>query len=219
MATEYQAILDEAFPAGTDAEMIRGVTEGILLADAVLKGEKFLSSPIGFDIRGHLRRAGILFRLNEMCRQGDLPFVSSISRMPRGNWHWLEISSGSVVAHVCRTDGPDLFPDDTPTRQDERLSNQGDLFLTTDNVVPIKGYSAWLTFGAGDSGHLAHLCWGMPNAKEDIWLARTNIIRRAAENDSVFKFDRPSRSVELKFKEHIEEGIRESEDRSTDKSE
>ncbi|MEY2942844.1 MAG: hypothetical protein RLY97_858, partial [Pseudomonadota bacterium] len=178
----FQEMLDKAFPPETDANVVRGVNEGILLADSTLDSANFLKSQIGRDLRGHLRRAAILFRLHSMATEGDLPFISTLSKMPRGNWHWIELKSGIFTSHICRTDASDAFPIDTPTRQDDRLTNQDDLFLPSAVVTPIKGYTAWLTFGTGDSGMLGHLCWGMPKANEDVWLARTNIIRRARES-------------------------------------
>ncbi len=208
----FQEHLDEAFPASSDANVIRAVSEGILLADKTLDNETFLKSLVGQDLRGHMRRAGILYRLHQMTSVGDLPFHSTMTKMPRGNWHWIELKSKNFSSHVCRSDGPDQFPTDTPTRQDDRITNQGDLFRDVSTVVPIKGYMSWLTFGVGDSGALSHLCWGMPNAKEDVWLARTNIIRRAQTSDVVVKFEPPSRMSGLKFRDHIEEALRGKED-------
>jgi len=204
----FQELLDEAFPSSTDADVIRGVGEGIMLADKTLENESFLKSAVGQDLRGHIRRSGILFRLHQMAVAGDLPFDASISEMPRGNWHWLELRSKNFTSHVCRTDGPDLFPTDTPTRQDDRLTNQLDMFRPSPEVVPIKGYMAWLTFGVGDSGALGHLCWGMPNATDDVWLARTNIIRRALDTAVVVKFEAPAARADLRFRDHIEEALK-----------
>ncbi len=204
----FQELLDDAFPASSDADVIRGVSEGVMLADRTLDNETFLKSLVGQDLRGHVRRAGILFRLHQMATAGDLPFGSTMTQMPRGNWHWIELRSGNFTAHVCRTDAAELFPTDTPTRQDDRLTNQGDLFRDTSTVVPIRGYIAWLTFGVGDSGSLGHLCWGMPNANEDVWLARTNIIRRAAESEVIVPVEVPAKATELKFREHVEEALR-----------
>jgi len=216
MPNPYQEILDDAFDAGTDLNVIRGVSEGVLLADLTLESHPFLRSQVGKDLRGHLRRSAILYRLHGMCAAGDLPFSSTMSKMPKGNWHWVEFRSGNVVAHVCRTDGPDLFPVDTPTRQEDRHTNQGDLFLDKSNVVPLRGLTTWLMFGAGDGGALAHLCWGMPRAKENDWLARTNILRRAAHSESEAKVESPSPSVVLKFKSHIEESLKDKDDKSGD---
>jgi len=204
----FQAQLDEAFPASSDASVIRGVTEGIMLADKTLENEPFLKSLVGQDLRGHIRRSGILYRLHQMAAEGDLPFEANMSQMPRGNWHWVELRSKSFTAHVCRTDGPSLFPTDTPTRQDDRLTNQADLFADTSAIVPINGYTAWLTFGVGDGRALGHLCWGMPNAKEDVWLARTNILRRVAQREIVDKAESPTPLKTLKFRDHIEEALK-----------
>jgi hypothetical protein len=208
MMANYQELLDDAFPATADANVIRGVSEGVMLADKTLESEAFLKSLVGRDSRGLLRRAGILFRLDQMAAAGDLPFTSTMSQMPRGNWHWIELRSKDFKAHVCRTDAAELFPSDTPTRQDDRLTNQGDLFADTSVIVPIRGYVSWLTFGVGDSGLLSHLCWGMPNSSEDVWLARTNIIHRAAKSDFIIKKESPPASLDLKFKEHVEMALK-----------
>lgn len=210
----FQSLLDDAFPMATDANLVRGVTEGIMLADTTMDGAGFLKSLVGLDIRGHLRRAGILFRIHEMVLHGDLPFACAMSQMPRGNWHWIELRSKQFTSHVCRTEGPELFPVDTPTRQDDRLSNQGDLFRDSHAVIPIRGYAAWLTFGVGDSGMLSHLCWGMPSAEHDVWLARTNILRRAAENEVAVAFEAPPRVTALKFRDHVEEALNSKSEKS-----
>lgn len=203
-----QQELDEAFPSSMDSPLIRGVREGVLLADTVLESTSFLKSTVGRDLRGHLRRAGVLHRLHEMAQQGNLPVETTMSKMPRGNWHWIEIKSKRFTAHVCRTDAADAFPDDSPTRQDDRLTNQFELFRDTSTIVPIRGYIAWLTFGVGDSGALAHLCWGMPNAEEDVWLARTNVLRRAAGSEVVVRAETPSKVTTLRFREKVEEALK-----------
>jgi hypothetical protein len=69
-------------------------------------------------------------------------------------------------------------------------------------------------FGMGDSGTLGHLCWGMPNAKSDVWLARTNIIRRAEAKDVGVRVESPSTSLGLRFKQHIEKSIAENGDQA-----
>ena len=206
----FQQQLDAAFPDSTDQNVIRGVSEGVFLADKILENEPILKSLVGQDLRGHVRRAGILFRLHDMSLNGDLPFQATMIQMPRGNWHWVELRSENIKSHVCRTDGPTLFPTDSPTRQDDRLSNQGDLFLKDAEVADISVRSAWLMFGVGDSGALSHLCWGMPMANSDLWLARTNIIRRAETRDLGIKPEAPTASLGLRFKRHIEESISES---------
>jgi len=212
-----QDALDAAFPPECDANLIRAVSEGIFLADSTMRSAGFLRSAVGTDIRGHVRRAGILHRIHEMAQDGDLPFRSTMSRMPRGNWHWIELQSKNFASHVCRTDAPDAFPDDTPTRQDERVTNQLDLFMSTSSVVPINGYLAWLTFGVGDSGALGHLCWGVPNANDDVWLARTNIIRRAERNEKIIPFEQADLKTKLKFRDHVEEALSDKDADAQDK--
>lgn len=212
MTSKFQELLDAAYPALADAHVIRGVTEGLLLADKTMENEPFLASLVGRDLRGHIRRAGILFRLDQLASKGDLPFASTMTVMPRGNWHWIELKSQKFTAHVYRTDGPEIFPDDTPTKQDDRLSNQTDMFSNTQNVEPITGYVAWLMFGVGDSGALGHLCWGMPDSSGVNWLARTNIIRRAALSDLSVKPEQPTASLDLKFQDHIEITLKNNKD-------
>ena len=80
MSDTFQSLLDEAFPGSLDANLIRGVGEGILLADKALDSEGFLKSLVGQDLRGHIRRAGILFRLHQMAGVGDLPFATTMSK-------------------------------------------------------------------------------------------------------------------------------------------
>ena len=210
--TEYQQLLEEAFPAEHDRLLIAGAQQGILLANAALEHELFLKTVVGQDLRGHLRRAAVLFRIHEMCRAGELPFDAEMSRMPRGGGHWVELRSGQFKAHICRTEGPAAFPEDTPTRQDQRASNQFELRLD-DNVIRLRPEIpsssekyAWLTFGA-IADQLTHLCWGMPAARHDEWLARINIVRRAEELGSP-PTSAPSAKTVLRFRDHIEESLR-----------
>lgn len=204
---DFQERLEACFPAATDVETVRAVQQGILLADAVIENELWLRGPLGRDIRGHLRRAGILARMHEACKTGDLPFTSSLEHMPRGPFHWVELSSGEFKAHVVRTDSPGMFPEETPTRQDERLTNQPSLF---DNVVSIRevaGVFAWLTFGAPVEGRVAHLCWAMPAADGKAWLAHANILHRLAVAQVEVKVEIPSERVKLRFKDQIAESL------------
>lgn len=209
--TTFQEQLDSAFPAATDAALAHTVAQSIALSADVMQHESFLNSLIGADIRGHIRRAAVLFNVHEACRAGDLPFLSEMTRMPLGGGHWVELRSGAFRAHVCRTEGPAAFPEETPTRQDQRLSNQLELALGL-VAVPIRPelvereLYAWLTFGA--SGHeLTHLCWGMPEAGRNSWLARTNVLRRLGAAKPVIEAA-PTAAVRLRFREHIEESLR-----------
>lgn len=208
-----QGLLDAAFPAETDAELSRAVQQGILLADSVLKSEKWLDGAFGLDARGYLRRAGIQSQVNAACVAGDLPFAATVDRMPRGPFHWVELTSNGLKAHICRTDSPNAFPEDTPTRQDERLANpQGDLFES--NVVPIRDVVkavpqlfAWLSFGIPHGGQLGHLCWAMPDHKGEAWLAHTNVLHRLAVAQVRAEPEAPPERVKIRFKEEIAESL------------
>lgn len=213
MSDYFKDRLDSAFPASADANLVRAVQQGILLADGVLESEKWLVGAFGRDARGYLRRAGIQSRVHAACVAGDLPFVATVERMPRGPFHWVEMQSGGYKAHICRTDSPNAFPDDTPTRQDERLPNpQGDLFET--NVVPLREVAkavpelfAWLSFGIPQAGQLGHLCWAMPDHKGENWLAHTNVLYRLAAMQVHIEPEAPSERAQIKFKEQIAESL------------
>ena len=211
---EYEKRLDAAFRPATDGETIRGVSEGILLADDVIENTPILRHAGGRDLRGHIRRAGIIFRLHDLCEKGDLPFSAEIVPMPHGSWHWLEMRSDNFKAHICRSDGPYDFPEETLSRQDSRLVNQTDLFA--EKVVPINEalakipeLYAWLTFSAEKNGILKHLCWAMPPADSGSWLAHINVLKRAKL--TVVKDERPveepAKIIKLRFRDHIEEAL------------
>lgn len=214
---EFQARLDSAFPATTDETVARGVREGIVLADEWLKGHAFLNGPLGRDIRGHVRRCGILFRVHEMAEAGDLPFASKLLAMPRGNWHWVELQSGGIKSHICRSEGPTAYPEDTPTRQDERLVNQFNFdFMPKAVVADPQAMFAWLTYGIAFDGTLGHLCWAMPTSSGDAWLARTNILVRLAETAREAEPETATKSLTLKFKDHIEDALNKGRDQDID---
>jgi hypothetical protein len=138
--------------------------------------------------------------------------MSAIEHMPRGPFHWVELRSGPYRAHICRTDSPSAFPEDTPTRQDERLSNQISLF---DNVIPlneavesVSEMFAWLTFGVPDAGKLGHLCWAMPAPTGKDWLAQSNVLFRLAAAQVRVEPEAPSERAKLKFREEIAESLK-----------
>lgn len=212
---EVQNRLRLGFPPASDAAMVRTVQEGILMADDLVASTPLLNSLVGRDIHGHIRRAGIAHRIKNRCDQGELPFVAVMSRMPIGNWHWLEIRSSGAHAHVCRTETAGGFPDDTPNRQDARLTNQFDLFDWSKNIVPISQSLAninslytWLTFGIGPKGKLCHLCWASPAPDNNSWLAFANILSSSMASQTSPPDPRTPDPLErMKFKEHIEEAL------------
>jgi hypothetical protein len=136
MDGEIQRLLVKAFPSSTYAMTLRAVREGVILADDYMKGALFLSVATGRDLVGHVRRAGVLFKLHDSCIKGDLPFKSTMPKMARANWHQLELRSGLFKANLVRTESEFAFPEDKPSRQDERIDNQGDFFRNP-KIVPI----------------------------------------------------------------------------------
>lgn len=227
MDDRLQRLLEVAFPADTDAAVVRAVSEGVALADDLIDNTRILRNAAGNDLRGHIRRAGIMFRLRDLCERDDLPFTAEIVPMPHGPWHWLEIRHRNFLAHVCRTTSPSAFPDDTLSRQDARLRNQGDLFAPQpadrgDVIVSIREFYAWLTFGVGPQGVLEHLCWAMPPADDGDWLAFRDILHRAsvaaptqpaeANTQEEMPPINPTSAelpegLNLRFQEHIEQAL------------
>jgi hypothetical protein len=156
-----------------------------------------------------------MFRLHELCRIGDLPFGAEFSQMPLGHWHWLEIRSGGVKGHVIRTESKLAFPANTPNRQDERLRNQYDLF--EDNVIRLAEIAdnvgalyAWLVIGATREGQLTHVCWNIPAAGNDEWLAHVDLLESARGElpSPSSPAPTPDPRKDMRFREHIEEALK-----------
>jgi hypothetical protein len=218
--------LSAAFPASTDAETIRAISEGIFLADDLIAHTPLLKTVVGSDLKGHIRRAGVIFRFHGLCQRGDLPYEAEMVKMPYGNWHWLEIKSGQCKAHICRTLGIDEFPAEALSRQDARLVNQPDLFkekiLSLDEVAGrLRDLYAWLTFGVSRGGKLDHLCWAMPPADEGDYLALIDVLKRQSGRElsppAPFPTEPPTPLIRLRFKDHIEEQILEKKKKEEDK--
>ena len=177
--SDYSEILDAAFPAATYSNTIRAIREGVAAGDEAITGIPLLATPVGRDLRGLARRAGVMNRLHELCEAGDLPFVAEFLPMPIGSWHWLELRSGICHGYLIKTGERSEFPKDTPTQQDKRATNQADLFddpkivrLSEPNVL-----TAWLCYGATKNGATSHALWGVPSGSQaEIWLARRDIL-------------------------------------------
>jgi hypothetical protein len=220
MISVIQTRMRAAFPFTTDRATVRAVREGVLLADDLVKNTPLLSTLIGQDYRGLIRRAGVMFSFHEACKRGDLPFQATIRRMHRGHWHLLEIGSGAERAQICRTEEPDAFPEDTPVKQDERLANQFNLFETLPPIeellLRIPRLYIWLTFGVDAPGNLTHVCWAAPAKEEKQWLAFENILRRA---DGALvpppTSPDPDPKSKLRFKEHIEAALEKKNDKKS----
>lgn len=213
MSVDFNNLLKTAFPSSTWATIVRGQREGVALADDVRRSTPFLASLLGGDLRGQIRRLGVMHRLQELCKAGELPFVATIEDMPHGTWHWLNLRSGNFVAHLARTDSAGRVPEDTKNRQHMLVKNSADLFSDR-KIVPISElvskvdrFYAYLTFGAAPSGALTHSILGMAASDELEWLGRHNLMDAASEAsaptpDPAPKFDPRDR---LKFRRHIEE--------------
>jgi hypothetical protein len=221
MDERLQRLLEVAFPVTTDSQVIRGVSEGIALADDLIENNRILRTGAGNDLRGHIRRAGIMFRLHDLCVQNELPFMAEIVPMPHGPWHWLEIRSGNFLAHVCRTSAPHAFPEETLSRQDARLRNQDDMFAPRvadrgELIVSIREFYTWLTFGIGQQGVLEHLVWAMPPADDGDWLAYRDVLHHAIATTPLqpdqapaqeSRAEPPTEGLNLRFQEHIEQSL------------
>ena len=207
----FQDQLAAAFPETTWEPLIRGISDGIALADCLIEATPLLSSSIGREIRGFIRRAGILHQVNELCVQGALPFKAQPKKMPVGSWHWLDISSGLVTAHIVRTEFLRSLPIDTPCRQAEVLKNEYDLF--EDGRIPpppakIEERYAVITFGVDRGGKLTHAAAGMPNFEMTGWLAFLNLRKRGDRGES-FRAPiapvPPDPTKRLKFQEEVQQ--------------
>jgi hypothetical protein len=128
-------------------------------------------------------RAATIFRFEQACREGTLPFRATEIGNTNGSSHLLKIEAGRFEAHIVRTESEGAFPKDAPIRQDSRLRNQGDLFIEP-QIVPLKDFSddvsamyAWLTFDADPIGRITHVCWCMPERARNVFLGRLNLMR------------------------------------------
>lgn len=219
---EIQERLLTAFPKSSNFPLFRAVQEGSYLADHLYAGESFLNNQVGYDLRGHMRRVGISSQINTYCERGDLPFIAQMKPMPKGPWHWLEIRSTGAIAHVCRTNDVYGFPDEADSRQDVRVSLQGDLLAWSPTekklgeiIRDIPTLYAWLTFRIGQDGRVGHLCWGSPAADTDTYVGHINILQeiemagRAAPPPSTT----PDPKDKLKLKDHVVKSLEKGKDK------
>lgn len=215
---EIQDRLRLAFPESSDLTLSRAVQEGSFLADHLFQGESFLNNSVGRDLRGHVRRIGIAHQIDLYCTRGDLPFVTAMSAMPKGSWHWLEIVATGAIAHVCRTDDVFKFPEEAESRQDKRLSLQPDLLDWQERTKTVKEIVreiprlyAWLTFRAAHDGLISHLCWGAPAPDSDTWIGHINVLAEVAKRGAEVP---PASTVAdpkevLRLKDHVVQALEE----------
>ena len=214
---KFQEALLHAFPEPTWFSMVRGLREGISLADDVIRNTPMLNTTVGRDIRGHLRRVGVLYRFQQLCQIGDLPFTARESEMPFGVWHWLDIRTDQFLAHVVRTECMGAMPSETANRQVQCVRNQYDL-LSEGRVLSmaevfakVSEFYAFLTFGTDRSGALTHACMGMPSSDNSEWLAHVNLMRHrdsGADRESLSPAPKsPDPKDRMRFRDHVEQAL------------
>jgi hypothetical protein len=186
----FQRILEEAFPRQTWVPLVRGLREGVWRADALITSTPMLRSLVGGDLRGQMRRIGILDHLHELCAGGRLPFQAEMTKMPFGAWHWLDIRAEQFRAQIVRTEGAGALPSDTRNRQPECFKNRYDLLTDgripeiTDLLGDEQERYAVIGFGADRGGRLVHAILGMPSSDDTEWLAHVNLLREAGAGAS-----------------------------------
>lgn len=214
MNDNFQSRLLSAFPETTWPTLVRGVGEGIRIADDVQRSTRFLSTLVGKDLRSLLRRAGIMWRIQMLCKSGELPFQATEVLNSDHSSHLLSVISGTIELHIVRTDDPDALPIDAPIRQDKRLTNIPDLF-TDGKIIPLADLLTdvpqlygWIAWGATKRGALTYVCLEMPEKEEDRWLAHKDIYRSvlaSRERDETEQEEQsaPGPTLLLKFREEI----------------
>lgn len=213
MSEEFRAKLIAAFPETTWPTLTRGIREAIKVADSVRRSTPFLSTLVGRDLRGLSRRAAVMWRVQLLCKSGELPFKAEEIQNTNGTSHLLSIRSQNIELHIVRTDEADAFPVDAPIRQDARASNSGDLFedrklLPLHKVLDSVPLYGWLAWGATGRGEITHLCLGMPEYRQDQWLALVNVLKHVSALEKTTKpteaaASAPNPALLLKFREEI----------------
>jgi hypothetical protein len=208
MSARYCPIIVNAFPEAVWPEIQRHARYGIQLADDLIKERTILNWAVGQDQRGDLRRVGVMWSVNKACMDVILPFSSDIRKNTAKNCHHVEITSQNVYLHITRTQSLLSMPRDTTLRDNERATNQGDLFrdagFTTD-LSSIKRWYAWLTFGADEKGEFTHFAIGLPKYQEHEWLDIVSILQPAAEAGSLGEEPRPPGPEDsMKFRADIQ---------------
>jgi hypothetical protein len=214
MSKEFRNHLISAYPEGSWPVMARGVREAVRIADDVRRSTPFLSTLVGGDLRGMLRRAAVMWRFQALCKSGELPFQATEVQVENAPVHLLSILSGKTELHIVRTDEPEGFPVDAQVRQDRRASNTADLFEDGGKIVPLhKALEAvpslygWLTWGSTPKGDVTHICLGMPEHDDNTWLAHIDILKHVTTKErgkaEITKTSAPNPALMLKFREEI----------------
>lgn len=212
MSEEYRSLLVEAFPQETWPTLARGVGEAVTIADKVRLSTPFLSTLVGGDLRGLLRRAALMWRIQMLCKSKELPFDAQEIVNTNGTSHLLKVRSKKIELHIVRTDEPLAFPIDARIRQDSRASNDADLFRDGkliplhEAIESVPHLYGWIMWGATGRGELTHFALGMPEPEEDKWLTYVDVLShvRAAESKTHVAPEtssKPNPALLLKFRE------------------
>lgn len=226
MSDEYRNLLIQAYPEATWPTLARGIGEAVSIADNVRRSTPFLATLVGSDLRGLLRRAALMWRIQMLCKSRELPFDAREIANTIGTSHLLQVRSNNIDLHVVRTDEPGAFPEDAQIRQDNRASNDADLFregklLPLNEVMDsIPRLYGWIMWGATAKGELTHFALGMPEPEYDEWLTYVDVLTpvRAAEavtSMPVEKSSKPDPTLLLKFREEIARSLEQNGDEAS----
>jgi hypothetical protein len=218
MSEEFDLLIRSAFPATVDISILRVVAQGVALADDTRRNTSWLSSLIGDDLRGNLRRAATMWSFKQACQSGELPFEAIEIANSNRSSHLLQINSGKFEAHIVRTESDRSFPRDAIIRQDKSLTNEPDLFkdgqldpldIQTQRTFP---YYAWLSFNADIVGNLTHVGWAMPSAEKKEILGFVQVLRTDAQRGEFSSFDehsppRPDPMARARFRADVEQAL------------
>jgi hypothetical protein len=214
MSEEYRNLLVDAFPQETWVTLARGVGEAITIADKVRLSTPFLSTLVGKDLRGLLRRAALMWRIQMLCKSKELPFDAQEIVNTNGTSHLLQVSSKKIELHIVRTDEPLAFPIEARIRQDSRASNDADLFRDGkliplhEAIEAVPHLYGWIMWGATGRGELTHFALGMPESEEDKWLTYVDVLTHIRTEESKTHVapetsSKPNPALLLKFREDI----------------
>jgi hypothetical protein len=209
MSEFFRPIILNAFKEVEWPMLTRCAVEGIALADNLIPTHKILNWAVGRDLRGHLRRIGIMHSVYNACVTSALPYTCEIMPNTVGNCHHIQLMSQNVYAHVVHTSDLAEMPRETPLRTNARMSNQGNLFegtLFTADLSKIQRWFAYLTFNADRDGNLTHLGLGIADKDGTEWLDIVSILKHPPEGYEIPTTEPPPLGPEelMRFQPHVQ---------------
>jgi hypothetical protein len=216
MSEEYRNLLVSAYPEATWPTLTRGVREAVTIADGVRRSTPFLMTLVGGDLRGLLRRACLMWRIQSLCKAKELPFDAQEIANTNGTSHLLSIKSKKLELHIVRTDEPEAFPIEALIRQDSRAINEPDLFRDGkliplhEAIESVPRLYGWLMWGATARGELTHFALGMPEPENDKWLTYVDVLAhitalesRTGATPTELASSKPNPAMMLKFRDEF----------------